>query len=270
MPPSPAGRAFAALVPPVVFALSWATVPGAWAQPTAATQTLVVSGSREPMALSRLAADVVVIDAETIRNSPADSVADLLRREAGAQLSRSGGPGQPAALFIRGASSGQSAVFVDGVRVGSATLGSASLEGLSLAQIERIEVLRGPASSLYGADALGGVVNIYTRRGEGAPRLDAHLAAGEYGSREASLGASGRHGPWDLAASVAHEASDGISALRAGDQFGNYNPDRDGYRLNSAQAQIGFTPAAGHRIGLVATSSRLDAQYDASEYAPPT
>lgn len=241
----------------------------AQADPAATAEPIVITGTREPMSPTRLAADVVVIDRETIRNTTADSVADLLRREAGLQLSRSGGPGQPAALFVRGAASSQTAVFVDGVRIGSATLGSPSLEGIALAQVDRIEVLRGPGSSLYGADAVGGVINILTKRGEGPAQFDAHAAAGGDGSRQLSAGASGARGPWDLAASVAHEASDGVSALRPGDAFGNYNPDRDGYRLDSAQARVGLAPAAGQRIGLALFHSMLDTHYDASEFLPP-
>jgi vitamin B12 transporter len=105
---------------------------------------------------------------ERIRESAATSLEDLLQREAGLQLSRSGGPGANAGLFIRGAGSGNTLVLIDGVRIGAATAGLPELEALSLASIERIEVLRGPGSSLYGADAVGGVVQIFTRRGSGA------------------------------------------------------------------------------------------------------
>ena len=124
--------------------------------------------SRRRSAAAR--ADIVVIDADTIRSTGADSVEDLIRRIAGIQVVRNGGPGQSSGFFIRGSSTNSTVVLVDGVRVGSATLGQAEFEAFSLAQIERIEVLRGPASSLYGADAVGGVVQIFTRRGEGAPR----------------------------------------------------------------------------------------------------
>ena len=96
----------------------------------AAAQTVVITGSREPLAPERLAADVAVIDNDTIRSTVADSLADLLRREAGLQLSRNGGPGQSSGLFIRGTASQQSLVLVDGVRVGSATLGYAAVEAL--------------------------------------------------------------------------------------------------------------------------------------------
>ncbi len=233
-------------------------------------QTIVITGSREPLPLERLAADVVVIDAATIRASGADSVADLLRREAGMQLSRTGGPGHGSGVFIRGAFSGQTVVLIDGVRVGSATLGQPSLDAVPLSQIERIEVLRGPGSSLYGADAIGGVVQIFMRRAEAGTQFDASAAVGGYGSLERSAGVRSRQGAWDLAASLAHEKSDGVSTLRPGDQFGNYNPDRDGYRLDSAQARIGWRPAAGQRVGLTLLRSRLNAQYDGSEFLPPT
>ena len=233
-------------------------------------QTVVITGSREPMSPERLAADVAVITADTIGQTRADSLADLLRREAGVQLSRSGGPGQSSGLLIRGAASQTVVVLVDGVRVGSATLGSTAVEGLSLANLERIEVLRGPGSSLYGADAVGGVVNLITRQGAPGLQADARLAAGSYGGREASAGLRGAGGLWDYSFNVASERNEGVSALRPGDAFGNHNPDRDGYRLDSVQVGAGLRPAAGQRIGLSLLRTRLNAQYDASEFLPPS
>lgn len=237
---------------------------------TALAQTLVVTGVREPLAIDRLAGDVWVIDSDTLRSSTADSLADVLRREAGLQLSRSGGPGQSSGLFIRGANAGQTVVLVDGVRIGSATLGFAALEGLSLSQVERIEVLRGPGSSLYGADAIGGVVQIFTRRGQPGLQVQAQADIGGYGSRDAMLSLLGGGGAWDGALTLSHEQSAGTSTLRPNDQFGNYNPDRDGYRLGSAQAKVGFTPVAGQRIGLTLLRTKQNTQYDGSEFLPPT
>ena len=230
---------------------------------------IVVTGSREPQPIERVTADVVVIDAERIRASSADSVEDLLRREAGVQVSRNGGPGHPAGVFIRGAGSGNTVVLVDGVRIGSGTLGQVAFEGLGLSQIDRIEVLRGPGSSLYGADAVGGVVQIFTKRGEGAPRFTANGAVGSYGSYHGGGAVSGATGGFDYAASLGREKSRGVSTLRPDDEFGNYNPDDDGHVRNTAQFKLGYTPAVGHRFGVNAVRSSLDAQYDASEYAPP-
>lgn len=238
--------------------------PAAFAQ--TAAEPIVVIGTREPLPAARVAADVVVIDAARIASSTADSVEDLLRREAGVQLSRNGGPGANASVFIRGAGSGNVLLLIDGVRVGSASLGQAEFEALSLASIERIEVLRGPASSLYGADGSGGVVQVFTRSGSGVPYASARLAAGGYGAREGSVNAGAKFGDVDLAAGLSHERLDGVSALRPNDRFGNYNPDEDGARRTSAQARLGWQLAKGHRISLSALESRLNAQYDASEY----
>jgi vitamin B12 transporter len=159
---------------------------------------------------------------------------------------------------------------VDGVRVGSATLGTPEIDLLGLASIERIEVLRGPGSSLYGADAIGGVVQVFTRHGQGAPRDAARAALGGYGAREAALAADARIGPFDLAAGTSHERLEGVSVLRPGDAFGNHNPGRDGHARRGSSAPIGFTPLAGRRLGLVARASRLNAQYDGSDFPPPT
>ena len=228
---------------------------------------VVVTATREPEAIGRSTADIVVIDADTIRSTGADSVEDLIRRIAGIQVVRNGGPGQSSGFFIRGSSTNSTVVLVDGVRVGSATLGQAEFEAFSLAQIERIEVLRGPASSLYGADAVGGVVQIFTRRGEGAPRGNAAAEVGGYHSWRGDAGASGAVGRWDYALSLGHDESRGVSAIAPGDQFGQFNPDRDGFKRDSGTLRLGFTPAPGHRIGVHLLETRLNAQYDATE--PP-
>ncbi len=212
---------------------------------------------------------MVSIDAQTIAATTADSLADLLRREAGIQISRSGGPGQSGGIFIRGASSQQTVVLVDGVRVGSATLGSVAMESLPLSDIDHVEVLRGPGSSLYGADAVGGVVQIFTRRGAPGTHVDGHVGVGGYGSLDAAGGLRGAQGPLSYAATLSHESSHGVSALRAGDPFGNYNPDRDGYALDTAQLHLGLAAAPGQQLGLTLVHTRLNAQYDSSQFLPP-
>ncbi len=230
---------------------------------------VIVTGTREPQPLARSAADVVVIDADTIRSSTADSVEDLLRNEAGIQLARNGGPGQTSGYFVRGASTNGTVVLIDGVVVGSASAGQASFDSLTLDQIDHIEVLRGPASSLYGANAVGGVIQIFTRRGDGPARPTAHLAAGSYRSYLGNAGISGSQGGFDYAAMIGREASEGVSAIRPNDRFGNFNPDDDGYGRNFGNLKLGYSPAAGHRIGVNVVASELDAKYDGAEFAPP-
>ncbi len=232
--------------------------------------SVVVTGTREPEALARATSDIVVVDAETIRSTSADSLEDLIRRQAGMQLVRTGGPGQSTGFFLRGAGTNSTVVLVDGVRIGSASLGQAEFEALSLAQIERIEVLRGPASSLYGADAVGGVVQIFTRRGDGPTRFSAGGEVGGYGSRRGDVGASGSTAGFDYALSAGRESSHGVSSIVANDIYSSFNPDRDGYARNSGSARLGYTPAPGHRIGVAFLETRLDAHYDGADFPPPT
>ncbi len=245
------------------------TLSSAQAETPTRLPPVTVIASREPLPLDQVTSDVVVIDEQRIRQSTADSIEDLLRREAGVQLSRSGGPGHAAGILLRGASTSSTLVLVDGVRIGSATLAQVEFEAISLSQIERIEVLRGPGSSLYGADAVGGVVLITTKRGEGPASLSGHAAFGEYGSREGDVGISGGHGGFDYAASVSGEKSRGVSTLRPGDLFGNYNPDRDGYQRRTAQIRLGYTIAPGHRVAASVIDTRLNSRYDASEFGGP-
>jgi vitamin B12 transporter len=223
---------------------------------------VIVDVLRAPTPLDRVVADVVVIDRERIRDSGADSLEDLLRREGGFQLTRNGGPGQIAGVLMRGASSNNTVVVVDGVRVGSATLGQTDLSVLSLGEIERIEILRGPGSSLYGADAVGGVVRIVTRRGQGAPVATANLAAGELRGRLAEAAVSGANGAFDYAASLSREASRGVSAVRDGVAFGVENADADGFTRRAGALRLGAAVAPGHRVGLSVSRSTLAGQFD--------
>ena len=262
--------------PMAVSSLCFAISAAFSSAPLAQTQlnTVVVTATREPTPLSRITSDVIVIDADRIRSSPADSVEDLLRREAGVQVSRNGGPGKSGGYSIRGNTANSTLVLIDGVRIGSATLGQAELESLSLAQIERIEVLRGPGSSLYGADALGGVIQIFTRRGEAGLRLSGSASVGAYGSRQADVSISGAQAGFaqsgfDYAVGLGHDRSKGVSTLKPGDQFGNYNPDTDGYTRSNGQLNLGYTLAPGHRVGLKWAQSKLNSQYDASEFLAP-
>ena len=245
-------------------------VSSSWAQAQANPgSTVQVIGTRAPTALNRVVADVVVIDRDRIRATSADSVEDLLRREGGIQLSRNGGPGQNASILIRGSGASNTLVLIDGVRIGSATLGQTDLAAISLAQVERIEIMRGPGSSLYGADAIGGVVNIVTRRGEGSVYVSGNIAAGNYRSGEANLAVSGSDSKYDYALSLSGETSDGVSAILPGDDFGQYNPDDDGFSRGGLQLAGGFTWEKGQRIGASYSASQLRSQFDSAQFAPP-
>lgn len=232
-------------------------------------EAVVVTGTREAQPLRNSVADIVLIDNESLRDSGVDTVEEVLRRLGGLQISRTGGPGHSSGYFLRGTGTSSTIVLLDGVRVGSATLGQAEFESMSLANIDRIEVLRGPASSLYGADGVGGVIQIFTKRGKGPLRVNGAVAFGEYGSNEGSIAISGSQGALDYSASIANESSKGVSALRPGDRFGNYNPDKDGFKRTSGALRLGFMPSEGHHISLNASRSKVNTQYDSADYLPP-
>jgi len=235
-------------------------------------ETVQVIGTRAPTALGNVVADVVVIDRERIRATSADSIEDLLRRVGGIQLSRNGGPGQSASILMRGSSASNTLVLIDGVRIGSATLGQTDLAAISLAEVERVELMRGPGSSLYGADAIGGVVNIITRRGEGPAYLSGNIATGNYKSGEAYgalSGVGGAESMFDYAVSLSGETSDGVSAVLPDDDFGQFNPDDDGFTRGGLQLAGGLTWQKGQRIGVSYSASRLKSQFDSAQFAPP-
>ena len=161
---------------------------------------VVITATRVAQPASQVLAPIIVIDRKALEDSLANDVGDVLRFHAGLDLGRSGGPGQPLSLFIRGTKSDQSIVMIDGVRINPGTYGGAPLQNLAPELFERIEVVKGPRSAIYGTDAIGGVVNLITRRG-GPTGADAMLGYGRYGTGEFSL--AGRYAAGDSSAEAA-------------------------------------------------------------------
>lgn len=228
-----------------------------------AADTVVVTATRTPQRALDVVADTVVITAEEIARSGAGSVADVLQRQRSIEITRNGPAGNATSVFLRGANANQVVVLIDGVRIGSSTLGTAAWNAVPLAAIDRIEVVYGPLSTLYGADAIGGVVQIFTRKGEGAPRATASVGIGSNGTRQADAsiagGTAGEHAV-SYAFGAGYEDADGFSAARPG-AYG-YNPDKDGYRRRNANGRVSMAIAPGHEIGGQFLVSRLYNQYD--------
>lgn len=213
---------------------------------------LVVTASRIPEDAGRTSADVTVIDRKQIEDSQAASVIELLRGQAGMDVAGNGGPGKSASLFLRGASSGQVLVLIDGVRASSTTTGSFDWGSLSTLNIERIEIVRGPQSTLYGADAMGGVVQIFTRKGTGRPKFE---LSGEYAGRY-------RDGSGQAAVSGATES--GLYYSLAGEMRRNRSfsvaangTEPDFYHMNAFSGRIGMPVGAGE-IELTARASQAE------------
>ncbi|MCG9099123.1 TonB-dependent receptor domain-containing protein [Laribacter hongkongensis] len=224
----------------------------------------VVTATRTPVQAASLTRDVSVITRDDIARAGPTSLPELLSREAGIEFASNGGDGRQSSLFIRGTNSNQSVVLIDGVRVVSATTGATALEQIPLEQIERIEIVRGPVSGLYGADAIGGVVQVFTRKGRGAPAPHLSLAAGNDGTWRVGAGIGGVVGDTSFAVDVTHRTTDGGFSATNRDNF-NYNPDEDGYRNTAYSVRVSHLLAEGHEVGFNAFQAFGRAQYDANQ-----
>lgn len=220
---------------------------------------VVVTATRTPAPLSDLVADVTVVDRDTLERSGAQSVADVLTTVPGIEISRTGGPGLVTGIFLRGAETRFTAVYIDGVRVDSQATGGATWEAIPLAQIDHIEILRGPAAAVYGSDAVGGVIQLFTRQGEGAPSAYAGIGFGSYGTGHSEAGISGASGALDYSINVAHDESKGFNATTDAQRF---NPDKDGYRSTSGSINLGWQIAPGQRLQATLLANNLRSQYD--------
>jgi vitamin B12 transporter len=228
----------------------------------------VVTANRTPQALSDLVGDVSIIDSKTIERSGATGVADVLARLPGIEISRSGGVGNTTSLFIRGAETRFTAVYLDGVRIDSQTTGGAGWEGIPLSQIDRIEVLRGPAAAVYGSDAVGGVIQLFTKRGEEGVSPYAGIGFGSKGLRKIEGGVSGKSGLFDYSFGVAHEESQGYNVQPASKRNvvkdGYTSPDRDGYNSTSGNVKLGLQITPDQRLEATLLTSDIKAGYDAT------
>lgn len=231
---------------------------------------VVVTATRTPVSIADSVVPVQVIDREQIDRSQAGSLLDLLRGRAGLDFVNQGGPGKITSLFMRGSASSQVLVLVDGVRIGAASSGMPALQDLPIDQIERVEIVRGPRSSLYGSEAIGGVIQIFTRAAGQGLQQNLALTAGSHNLRQASAGFSNRGERGWVSAQGAWQKTDGINACNGSATLfqGCYvdEPDRDGYRNTSLNVRGGY--ALGETLSV--EGHVLDAasrnQYDGSIY----
>jgi vitamin B12 transporter len=246
--------------------LAAAAALGAQAQPAPAPalpyqplDAIVVTATRSPQRAQDALRDVVVITREDIERAGEISVAELLQRQALVELRSTGGAGQPAGVFLRGATAAQTLVLVDGLRVGSATVGATSIENLPLDMIERIEVVKGPLSSLYGSDAIGGVVQVFTRASD-KPRF---YASGGYGSDSQWSGAAGFtaiENQTTVSFSAGGRKVDAPSATN--ERAACHDPDRDPYENAFANAQVVMRQWQGETLTLSGFVTQGKARFD--------
>lgn len=206
----------------------------------------VVTATRTSSRIDAVVADVTVIGREQIAASAGQSLSQLLARQAGIQMSSNGGLGKSSNLYMRGGQQRHTLVLVDGVRFGSATSGSPSLENFPLEAVDHIEVVRGPMASLYGSDAVAGVIQIFTRRGHLGSEVEASVTGGSDGFHQATAAWSGGVERWQGAVTVSDQATRGFSSTNP--LASTYHPDRDGFRQQSLQGSLSHDIATGWRL----------------------
>jgi vitamin B12 transporter len=208
--------------------------------PTANLETVVVTATRTPQRVDQALAQVTVIDRARIEAAAGRTLAELLATESGVQSWSNGGLGKSASVSLRGLESRHTLLLIDGVRYGSATLGTPSLENIPLDSIERIEIVRGPMSGLYGSEAVGGVIQIFTRRGQAGFHPDTTATVGSRSYGEVAAGARFGSGAVDGSLRLQHRRTDGFSSTNPRVQFGNYNADDDGFDQTSINGRLGM------------------------------
>lgn len=224
-------------------------------------EDVVVTASRTNQLRENVVADVTVINREEIERAGSESFIDLLSRQPGVQVNGNGGAGTASNIFLRGTNSDHIIVLVDGLRINSATLGTTSFESIPLSQIEKIEILRGPASSLYGADAIGGVIQIFTRKGDGAThQVYAATGLGSYDTKTAEVGISGGYNNLNYSFNVSSLDTDGFSARRV--RTGKFDKDDDGHHKLGVSANAELRLTEGHSLGLQYFESKNRSDYD--------
>ena len=212
---------------------AFAQVPGV-NPPVYSFQPFVVTATRESQPTASLR-DAVVITREELEASGALSLGEILERRAGVQVRATGGPGQPQGIFMRGAGTAQTLVIVDGLRVSSATVGTTSIENIPVEMIERIEVVKGPLSSLYGSDAIGGVIQIFTR-GKTVPHFFGTAAYGTDNDGRVSAGIATQDGSSAFALSMGARKVDAPSATNVRNPC--HDADDDPYENGFANLRV--------------------------------
>ena len=227
---------------------------------------IIVTATRTPTKASDVLADNVYIGPEEIAQSGQTTLVELLQKQKGVTISSYGGGGSNSSVFLRGTTNNQTLVLIDGVRIDDSFSGGANWSVIPLNVIDHIEIIFGPQSSLYGADAIGGVIQIFTKRGEGPPKVNASIGYGSYGTSisEASIFGSttgDQKISYSLAAS--QTLSMGFNTIASNNKDGITPGNRTGYIQDSVTGRISQEWQKGQEFGLQFLQSKLNNQLPA-------
>lgn len=253
-------RAHARFSTPALSVLSLAVAASVQAQGIE-VNPVVISASRMEQPLSQVLSSVSVITRADIDKSQAATLADLLQGEAGFEFGRNGGPGTTTSFFLRGQDSTNTVVLIDGVRAQVDQIGAIQTTDFPLHQIERIEILKGNVSALYGNGAIGGVINITTRENKGVSKAYGSASLGSYNTQKASVGYGATVEDVNFDMNVGQDKSAGFSAVNT-IQKTLANPDADGYKNQYAGAKFEKRISSDTKIGVRLNYNLSNVDYD--------
>jgi len=221
---------------------------------------VVISATKTNTSTVELANSISVIDSSEIANSNKDNVFDLLKNQYGLSFTQQGGYGTLSNVYLRGANTGQTLILIDGVEYNlpSDPSGVFDFSSLPSDNIEKIEVLRGPQSTIYGSDALAGVINIITKKGSGKPKYSAMIEGGTYNSYKGLTGLNGSYDKLNYSLTLSKTKSDGFSA--ASKKYGN--KEKDGFDLLNFSSLVGYKISDNTEVNLIARYGNSEADYD--------
>jgi vitamin B12 transporter len=227
---------------------------------------IIVTATRTPTKADDVLADYVYIGPEEIADAAQSSLVQLLQRQRGVEISSSGGNGGIASVFLRGSNSNQTLVLIDGVRSQSTLSGSPAWQAIPLSIIDHIEIIFGPQSSLYGSDAIGGVVQIFTKTGDGPIQVGASTGYGSYGTSisDASLyGSTSGDQKIRYSVSATQEISTGFNSVAQNNAYPSYlnTTSNMGYTRSGGAGKISQEWARGQEFGLQVFAARNNNQY---------
>ncbi len=233
----------------------------------AAPQEVIVAATRAPQRINETLADVVVITRDAIEQSGQSNITELMAAQPGIQSVSYGGN----SVFIRGAEARMTAVYIDGVRVdsqeGTVRLGGGvPWEMIPLSNVERIEIVKGPASAVYGSDPMGGVIQIFTRQYKSGQQIFANAGVASHQTSKFSTGVSGGEGRFDYAITAAHDETGGFNTVPSV----RHNPEREAARSTSYNGRLGVQLSASHRLESSFLKNELNSRYVDMYSSQPT
>jgi vitamin B12 transporter len=231
---------------------------------------VVVTASRTQQRVRDAIPHTTVLTEKEIRDSQAVDLPTLLRSEAGFEMAQTGGIGAvPSPLSLRGASTARTLILIDGVRMEDAGFSFTALQHIMLDQVERVEIVRGNVSSLYGSNAVGGVIQVFTKRGQGTPAASASFMAGSRNTSDLHVGYGGELGATRFSLSASRFDTKGFSAIDPA-LAPLANPDPDGYRNQGLSFSASHRLTRAHEIGIAVFGTEAWIDYDRPVFAVPT